>query len=251
MNVVFVAEKHDQILDLWRTQEYHSLRVLHLDFHCDMRGLLVNRSDQRAYRIWDRHQAPDPGNFLTHAILDGHVHSVRWVHDVPGGRQYDVGTVKYTTDFTALPHRCILAVSGDPGTPVQYEVIRYSDWGRLYEGEHLDIDWDFFASTDYPVDTIKARAQAFLDRDFPVVPAETYVCYSPDYSHPSRVHFWYFINQLAEKFQAEIRELPSASIDQVDEPSSLYRRYLPAPLFELARRTYYDFNLGMKKRGIY
>jgi hypothetical protein len=251
MSILYVAERHDQVLSLWRAQETRSLRVLHLDFHCDMRGLLVDRIHQRAYRYWNRYQAPDFGNFLAHAILDGHVQAVRWVHDMHGGRQYDVGTVKYTTDLTALPHRLLLAINGDHGTDVNYEVIQYSDWTGLLEGEHLDIDWDFFASTDYPADTIGERAQAFLERDFPIVPPQTSICYSPDYSHPSRDLFWRFINSLADIFQAEVKELEPEPSGQATEPMSFYRRWLPAPLYHSARRKYHDLILGLKRRGLY
>ncbi len=94
MSKIYVLESHDQLLDFWREKDASLLSVLHLDFHCDMRGLLINRKKERAYRIRDIKSGVDQGNFLTYAILEERVKSIRWVHDIPGGRCADVGTVK-------------------------------------------------------------------------------------------------------------------------------------------------------------
>jgi hypothetical protein len=247
--MIYVVEQHDQVLGLWRAQRASSLRVLHLDFHCDMRGLLIDRQAQRAYRIWDVNPAVGQGNFLTHAILEGRVSAIRWVHDEPGGRRYDVGTVKYVTDLTALPHRWILALRGERGAPIRYEVVAYADWTGLVEGEYLDIDWDFFASVEYSADTIQGRVESFLERGFSTVPDQVYVCYSPDFCHPSRVWFQRFVTDLARILEAEVVEVqpsPGASATGVH-----YQRYVPPALFRLARRVYYSASLGLRKRGIY
>ena len=249
MNVIYVAHWHDQILSLWQEQQATSLKVLHLDFHCDLRGLLIDRGNQRAYRIWDRFGEPDPGNFLTHAVLNGQVDAIRWVHDEPGGRRHDIGTVKYETDLTALPHRLAIALGRRPGLPIRYQVIPYAKWNGLRDGEVLDIDWDFFASTEYPSDSIEQRAEAFLDRDFPIIPHESYVTYSPEYSHSSVALFRRFVESLAGRFQANIVELkPDPSLATAARPS---KKYIPAPVFGLARRTYHATNRELRKRGIY
>ena len=249
MCVIYVAEEHDHILDLWRAQQTCSLRVLHLDFHCDMRGLLIDRKTQRAYRILALNQGVGQGNFLTHAILEGRVSGIRWVHGEPGGRQYDVGTVKYESDLTALPHRWFLALRGERGVPIHYEVMPYTDWTGLVEGEHLDIDWDFFACTEYPADTIQDRVEAFLGREFRTVPNQVYVCYSPDFSHPSRAQFQRLVSDLARLFEAEVVELQPDTGTPTTRP--YYKKYVPPALFRLARHIYYSINLGLKKRGIY
>jgi hypothetical protein len=249
MCVIYVVEEHDQVLSLWRAQQVRSIRVLHLDFHCDMRGLLIDRKAQRAYRIWDINPAVDQGNFLTHAILEGRVSSIRWVHGQPGGRQYDVGTVKYQSDLTALPHRWLLALRGERGAPIHYEVMPYADWTGLVGGEHLDIDWDLFACKAYPADTIQDRVEAFLGREFHAVPEQVYVCYSPDFSHPSRSQFQRFVGDLAQIFEAEVIELQPSPDTPATRP--LYKRYLPSALFRLVRRIYYNASLGLRKRGIY
>lgn len=87
LNVLYVIEQHHQLLHLWRKQNIKGLRIAHLDFHCDMRGLLIHRRIQQAYNIGYKRQSTDEGNFLTYAILEGLVQDVRWIHRVPGGRQ--------------------------------------------------------------------------------------------------------------------------------------------------------------------
>lgn len=250
MCTIYVAEQHDQVLDLWRKREASSLNVLHLDFHCDMRGLLINRRDQLAYRIPDFvSQGVDEGNFLTHAILEGRVRSLRWVHDEPGGRRYDVGTVKYESDFSALPYRLLMTAGKRRGIPLDYSAIKYSDWRGLGETEFLDIDWDFFAGTEYPEDTIQSRVESFLMRGFSIVPREVYVCYSPDYCYPSRLMFERFVSDLAKGFNAGIVELPPLSETPVKMP--IYKRYMPSFILRAARNTYHRAGLKLRGRGIY
>ena len=51
MYTIYVAEHHDQLLDLWREQDARSIEPLRLDFPCDMRGLLIDRTAGQAFRI--------------------------------------------------------------------------------------------------------------------------------------------------------------------------------------------------------
>ncbi|MDX1521988.1 MAG: hypothetical protein R3264_10205 [Anaerolineae bacterium] len=246
---IYVIEQHDQLLKLWRTQGATGLSVLHLDFHCDLRGLLINRPRQRAFRIWDRFPALDQGNFLTHAIMEGRIKRLRWVHHVPGGRQYDLGTVKYESDLSALPHRALLALRRQQGIPLAYDVMPYDEWADLTEGEVLDIDWDFFACQAYPVDTIPCRVRDFLDREFPIRPKQIYACYSPDYSHPSRPQFREFVQTLARIFEAEVITAQAVSPEKAANPR--YRAYLPPSIYRLVRHLYWQAGLQLRKRGIY
>lgn len=247
--MIYVINKHHHLLSLWRAQKTFSLRVFHLDFHCDLRGLLIDRQAQQAFRIWDRYAALDQGNFLTHAILEGRVDGIRWTHDQPGGRQYDIGTVKYETDLTALLYRLLLTLRGEHGVPFHYNVVPYDDWTGLIEGEHLDIDWDFFACTEYPADTIEGRVETFLSKQFHTIPEHVYVCYSPDYSHPSRALFERFVGDLARLFEAEVVEFQP--VPGKPAKKLLYREYMPSALVRLARHIYRGAILGLKKRGIY
>ena len=129
------------------------------------------------------------------------------------------------------------------------EVIPYAHWDGLQQGEVLDIDWDFFASTEYPPGSIEPRIERFLDRAFQVIPQQTYISYSPDYSHDSEELYRQFIDLLAGKFQADVielnpnEEMVAAAISQEGDESS--------PLHRLARRTYHATNRELRKRGIY
>jgi hypothetical protein len=249
MCVIYVVEDHDQILDLWRFQGAKSLRILHLDSHCDMRGLLIDRSAQVAYPIWAKSTNIDQGNFLTHAFLEGRISGIRWVYGEQGGRQYDVGTVKYTSDFTALPYRWLLPLLNQKGLPIQYEVLPYSSWNGLNCGEYLDIDWDYFAGIASPEWKIEELVKVFLTTEFAVVPDQVYVCYSPDFSHPSKSQFDRFITDLSKVFEAEVVSLAP----KPKKPGSqrFYRKWLPTPLFRVARHIYYSVSLELRTRGIY
>lgn len=249
MTTIFVAEEHDQILDLWRDQQAFSLRILHMDAHCDLRGMLIDRNAQRAYSIRNKNTRVDPGNFLTQAIIEGRISSLRWVYDEPGGRQYDVGTVKYETDLTSIPYRCLIGIRGKQGIPIQYKDVVYTQWNGLIDGEYLDIDWDFFASIAYTINSIQSRIDAFLAKKFCVIPDQVYICYSPDFSHPSRIQFQRFIDDLAKICNAEIIELQSSRNQSMVR--SFYRMYLPRSLYRMARKIYYMANLNLKRWGIY
>ncbi len=249
MRKIFVVEYHDQVLELWRAEAISSKQVLHLDFHCDLRGLLINRRTQRAHRVWDRFPGVDEGNFLTHAILEGAISGVRWVHDEPGGRQYDLKTVKYESDLTAFFYRYLIAKRKEQGVPIHYEVIPNSEWTGLNPGELLDIDWDFFASKEYAVESIGQRVEAFFSREFPHVPEQTYVCYSPDYSHPTREVFRRFVTDLAALFQADVVNVPASP--RVPERKTLHKSSVLLPLLRVARQVYHRGGLALRKRGIY
>ncbi len=249
MTILYVIEQHDQLLHLWREQQAVELQVVHLDFHCDLRGLLINRRTQQAYQINDQPPELDEGNFLTHAIMEGRVQRLRWVHHLPGGRQYDVGTVKYETDLTGRWLGQLLTLKGRPAMPIHYEVIEFPAWPGLAEGEFLDIDWDFFASLEYPPDKIQPQVESFLGLEWAVTPEQISVCYSPDFSHPSRPEFEAFTRRLAQKFGATLvrRPLPSPSV----ETPVGYKKYIPRSFYLWLRRSYYQTNLWLRQRGIY
>ena len=192
MRKIFVVEYHDQVLELWRAEAISSKQVLHLDFHCDLRGLLINRRTQRAHRIWDRFPGVDEGNFLTHAILEGAISGVRWVHDEPGGRQHDLKTVKYESDLTAFFHRYLIAKRKEQGVPIHYEVIPNSEWTGLNPGELLDIDWDFFASKEYAIESIGQRVEAFFSRNILIPRVRSSDVLSLIWRRFSRLTWWMF-----------------------------------------------------------
>ena len=244
---IYSVESHDQVLEIWRANKIRNARVLRIDFHCDLRGLLINRKTNRAHRILDRFPELDQGNFLTHAILEGIVKGVRWVHDKPGGRGDDLKTVKYETDVSAVIHRMLLDLRRENGIPIQYEVVSNANWSGRVEEDILDIDWDFFAAREYPTNSIGPRVDAFLSKLSDPTPRQTYVCYSPDYSHPSRPQFNSFVNSLADRFNAEVISLPrpahGGTVSRVKETLK--------PIYVPARQLYHTICLALRKRGIF
>ena len=253
MRKIYIAETHDQVYYLWRAQAASGRHILHVDFHCDLCGLLIDRPAQRAYPLPEgRRTGVDEGNFLKHAVLEGQVQSIRWVHDVPGGRADDETTVKYESDQTAQPHRWLLKRRGETGLPLRYEELVYADWTGLQPGEDLDIDWDFFAAFqyDYSVPIIQEKVRAFFDRDFRAVPEQITVCYSPHHSHDSRDQFELFIEQLATRFTAETITLPRK--ESTPRPKTFYeRRIRSSAAFKTARSCYDGLKLRLRKHGIY
>ena len=92
MSKIIIAEHHDQVFSYWKEHNMRDLKVAHLDYHCDMRGLLIDREKGTAFFTSDREtRFVDRGNFLAHAIMDGTVRHLTWVHSENSGRGYDHG----------------------------------------------------------------------------------------------------------------------------------------------------------------
>ena len=248
MTVIRTMERHHEALLLWRRQDVRGLRVAHLDFHCDMRGMLVNRAERRAHRIRDRFPDLDQGNFLAHAVEEGRIDGIRWVHDEPGGRADDIGTVRFESDLSAIPHRIALARRKDPGHPLDYEVITAAGWTGLQEGELLDIDWDYFASLEYDPDTIEHRIGRFWESVGDVVPAEITICYSPEYSHDTRTRFAVFVDELADRYDAEVDHLPTPASDK--RKAGSVRSAVPSGVWSVARTAYRRTLRALKHMGL-
>ena len=246
MAEILVCEEHSQVYDAWVARKLSGLHLTHIDFHCDMRGLLLDRRRSRAYFI-DGTDAnvdiADSGNFIAHAIANGIVTSLRWVHDEHGGRKYDSGTVKYESDLSALPHRIRHKLRGNEDFPVNYEEMTFDQWDGAVDGDHLDIDWDGIASIDYELSHIRSLMDRFLDCNLSRIPETTYLAYSPGYSHPDRTVFEEFIERLASKFSADVVRLPQPKL----------RPGYPTPPQALssAQSLKYQFVLKLHRLGIY
>lgn len=225
MTEIIVAEEHSQLYDLWLERGCRDLAVCHVDFHCDMRGLLIDRGRGRA-RFIGRHvpfiHRLDSGSYLSHAVMNGMVSKLRWVHDEFGGREYDyLHCVKYQTDFSALGCR----ITGRGGcVPLDYQEQTFTDWSGPRPGEHLDLDWDGIAHADYDLARIRRLMTEILRRDYR--PESIFLARSPQYCHPERALFEEFVAALERKFRTKARRLPPAVAD-LAAPSpfwSLYRR---------------------------
>ncbi|MFC2055316.1 hypothetical protein ACFLV7_13635 [Chloroflexota bacterium] len=247
-SILYVIEQHEQLLELWRSVNSKALRVAHLDFHCDMRGLLIDYAKQLAYPVSNL-QRLDEGNFLTHAILEERVQSIHWIHNIPGGRKYDVGTVMYMTDLSVQPRRWLLAQKRQQGIPIQYKVTEFTQWNGLVAGEFLDIDWDFFASKEYSLNTIDSRVEIFFSKEFECIPKQISVCYSSRYSHPSQEQFEKFVHRLAEIFQAKIVFIPAPLKSVSPEIGCICT--LKHKLLYQFKHMHYETILCLRKRNIF
>ena len=214
-----------------------------------MRGLLVDTHASQAYRITDRSPVLDEGNFITHAIFEGRVSRLRWVHDVPGGRRDDVNGVKLATDWTASRARRRLRRQEQAGISFVYEAMTLADWGGPEPHEFLDIDWDVFACNMSPLGTVRERADAFLQRSFAHRPEHVALCYSPGYSHPTRNEFEVFGERLAQKLGARIERLPSPAPARVSAGS--FKMGMPQPIYRWVRSAYFQGVRWLRYRGIY
>ncbi|KPK32839.1 MAG: hypothetical protein AMK70_10015 [Nitrospira bacterium SG8_35_1] len=204
---LFVAGEHSQLYDLWLERKYKNIAVCHVDFHCDMRGLLIDRRLGKARYVWQSDpymKRLDSGSFLSHAVMNGIVINLRWVHDEYGGRKFDdLYCVKYETDFTALP---FLLPGRQNWVPVTFQEQTFAEWGGPQPDEHLSIDWDGIAFKDYDREHIRTLMAKFSEIEFE--PQSIFVCRSPEYSHPDKALFDEFINGLEEKFKKQAKYLP-------------------------------------------
>ena len=207
---ILIAEEHDQVYHVWIERSLHNIAIVHIDFHCDMRGLMIDRLHGRAYMTSDYEaKFVDDGNFLSHAIMNGIVSSIRWVHDPHGGRRHDFGgTVKYESDTTALAHGLLHRMRGGHEVSIAFEELYFRDWDGVRPGEYLDIDWDAIASIEYQPSHIRKLMDDFLNKEFSVIPETTFLVISPGYSYRDRKMFEEFAARLEEKFSAHIVRLP-------------------------------------------
>jgi hypothetical protein len=245
--VIYVCEHHDAVLQLWRREQRREIRLAQVDFHDDLRGLLIDRRRGRAYPIGTLARRPaaavDAGNFLAHAALEGRLERIRWVHDRCGGRAFDAGIVRYGADWFAWPHRLRHAWSGGPEVALGFEEILLEDWTGLEPGERLSVDWDCFASILQGRGGIGRRVATFLRRLGAAAPPETYLAYSPEYCHPSLNGFRALVGTLAQRFEQGVEWL-SPGLERGElHPTGV----APLPPRSLAMR----LALALRRRGIY
>jgi hypothetical protein len=208
--VIYVCEHHDEVYALWRRKNLRGIHLSHIDFHDDLRGLLIDRKRGRAYPIgkFARQVCPiDDGNFLAHAVIEGRLDRVSWVHFAKGGRAWDFGIVRYESDLLAIPARLRQFFLPGKEYPLQFEEVVMENWQGLAPGDALSIDWDCFASINLDHGGIDNRLQEFLDRMGSQIPPDTYVAYSPDYSHPSLESFNGMLDTLSSRFKQQVEWL--------------------------------------------
>jgi hypothetical protein len=205
--VIHIVEHHDQVLHHWRELGLESIDLAHLDFHDDLRGLLIDRPRQVAYAIaaLAEDRAPlDPGNWLAHAVLEGRMKAIEWVHHLPGGRAWDTGIVRYESDWMARGERRRHRQRGGREVPLGYRETLLDSWKGVQPGQLVSIDWDCIASSLQPRDGLEARIELLLDRLGENVPEHAWLCYSPEYVPPTLPEMEAFAATLAARWSCEI-----------------------------------------------
>lgn len=173
-----------------------------------MRGLLIDRRRGMARYVWQSDpyiNRLDSGSFLAHAVMEGFVNRLRWVHDEFGGRKYDdLYCVKYETDLTALP---FLLPGRGKWMPLDFSEQTFAEWGGPRPDEYLSLDWDGFAFAGYDEDLIRRLTAEFLAQE--LRQKHVFVSQSPEYCHPDRSLFEGFIAALEKKLNTQAIRLPS------------------------------------------
>ncbi|MFH1776276.1 MAG: UPF0489 family protein [Candidatus Omnitrophota bacterium] len=247
--VIYIVEHHHELLFLWRKLGFQNIKILHLDTHCDMHHLLVNKSREVVY-ILPELKTVDCGNFISLAVRDGIIKEIKWLHDHYGGRDKDMTHVKYTSDLTAVPYRIKTFFSPAKNYPLKYTEILYSPAIELEEGEHLDIDWDFFALKNKTKQQRQKSIKDFLSYNCRTIPEYIYIAYSPDYVSETREEFADFIGCLKDKFKAIVCNY-SYPISEEEEPSNILSRYKNGLKRRLRENVFLPFKKSLNKIGIY
>lgn len=249
---LYAIDQHDQLLHIWRALGKNNMHVVHIDYHCDMRGLLIDREQQLAWQIPEVRNTLDEGNFLRYAFFEDIISGITWVHGMPGGRNYDVHTVKYATDWSSRFHR--RTMSDETGKPIQYSELEMDQWSGIAEQTEteneifLDIDWDTFADHSLDREGIDQRVNQFLSKPMRKTLAGIAVCFSPYHSHDTREMYDAFLAVVASKFDAVIEKVEYVKGSNV---LPLRKRLIPPLVYEALQKPYHGARLRLKRMGLH
>lgn len=241
MPEIIIADNHEQAYPVWEQYGLKNALLTHVDFHCDMRGILIDRKNGEAFFTSEREtQFIDRGNFLAHAIMNGMIADLKWIHGPRGGRAFDIGpVVRYEADYMAKRHFNNHHNSGRKAVSLKFQQGLLADWHGPRQGEILDVDWDTFASVEYDAIHREALIEQFFNCDFSHIPDLTTLIYSPGYSDPDRRLFDQFANCLADRFSANITRVPQAPLNTEGESNSalrkLVKRFAPNQVKQIKR----------------
>lgn len=232
MPELLIAEHHDQVYTVWKERQMRGLKVAHVDYHCDMRGIMIDRPNGRAHFVSERETTfIDRGNYLAHAIMEGIVTNLCWVHDKDSGRNFDPGpVVAYESDRKAEAHRAFHAQSSHQDVPLDYAELSFEHWEGLREGEQLDLDWDALAPFQFSPEKQEKMISSFLSKNHKHTPELTFLVYSPGYSNPDRTLYEDFAKELAKKFSATITRLPESPLVTEGQRFSTLRKMIKSAL---------------------
>ena len=201
---IIVMEHHDDLYHYWKIRKMSNIHLVHMDPHCDLYTAFIHQSDQYCFQTKNNAMHVHEGNFLVFALKEGITNKIKWVYDEYGARKYDSFAVKFETDFTGKLALIKAFFKKPIKYPIDFTIQEYKDWQGPLEGEHLSLDWDFFAFRVKDENNILKECQKFIERNWDIIPEYTYVCYSQKYVHSSVISFWEFVESLSKVFGAEL-----------------------------------------------
>lgn len=250
--IIYVVEEHHELFYLWRELEFKNNRILHLDAHCDMHNLLIDRKSNFCSLLPGLKKI-DCGNFISFAVRDGMINDIKWIYDKYGGRFNDTTHVKYTTDFTSIPYLIKNFFISPKKYPLKYTEHLFDDVNcfEIEEDVYLDIDWDFFALESKSLPEIQKNINLFLEYNFKIIPDYTCVSYSSDYVLPSRREFDDFVLRLKDKFKADIIKYSYPLPKEEEKQVNIFIRYKKGLKRRFKRYVRIPFKRLLNRVGIY
>ncbi len=150
MAVLFV-DSHEEILPFVRGPD-----LLHLDFHCDQRGLLVDTTNNRVDALLaSLSEEPDCGNWLLQSLhIRRAVKRFCWVYSHPMGgvKDDEAGTTVLFVPQGRLPATYTQLDSYSALPDCRWEEILAKEWNTV------SLDWDFVAAAQFKRSVRKQRA---------------------------------------------------------------------------------------------
>ncbi|MBI3892154.1 MAG: hypothetical protein HY303_11565 [Candidatus Wallbacteria bacterium] len=204
-----LAREQEAMFEVFRRHGKKGMRLLHVDQHCDMRGWVVDVEGRRAR--WLRGCARlDSGNVLAHAVREGWVTSVVWLHDPAVGRQADIGTFLTVEEAGRWPWRW--KTPGEDGGWSRFELQEVTHVSRSsLEGvDALGLDWDHFAPFWCLEADARSRVEQFLGGISGPFPELIFMCASPGYAS---AHVGLF-----EELAGEVARRQGGTVERFDEP---------------------------------
>jgi hypothetical protein len=228
LSAIFTCDNHSAVYAHLRTVEA-PVFVVHLDAHCDMRGLYVDRSARRARR--HKGVPVSASTWLGALVLEGCVRRVEWIHDEVGGRANDLHTVRYASDRSHIPYRWRPEPRGAP-IPFEMSEAPFDGWRQTQPDVVLDLDWDFFADPRKPESRRRREVETFFTQVLVAEPMRVYCAYSPHYAVPDRGAYRDFVARLSAAL-----DLPVYPLVEPPRPPHRAARALPPLARTVARRS--------------
>ncbi len=199
--VTVLARDHITLLEVLRERGQKQQSMLHMDQHCDMRGLLVDPGRSGARWLYGAGH-PDSGNILGHSVTEGWVDRVYWIHGADGGREEDLGTFLLPDEKDRAPFRWFGKDEGkdDEGwSNLNLDVAPFEDARPPERTDVWSLDWDYFAPFPSSEPRARRRVAGFLRLVGDSCPDLIFLCSSPGYASAHRQVLQEFLDELVRR----------------------------------------------------